>query len=70
MHTRRPRVPIPADGLQIHLTELEERLCTLVDECCKHSAPDVEARIAGGWVRDKVPQSPAFLVSILTRPPV
>lgn len=50
----------PLPSLEIQLTEQEDRLCTLLDDCSKHIAethpelPRVECRIAGGWVRDKV----------------
>lgn len=53
-----PARPLPS--LTIQLTEQEDQLCTLLDECSKsiHEAkpdsPPVECRIAGGWVRDKV----------------
>ena len=49
-------IPVPSE-LSVKLTPLEDQLCTLLDEC-KHDlankGQDVECRIAGGWVRDKV----------------
>jgi len=51
------RIEIPAD-LEIELTEVENRLCVLFDECTKHlqetQGINTSCRIAGGWVRDKV----------------
>lgn len=43
--------------LEVKLTPEEDRLCTLLDECKRDLAgkgTNVECRIAGGWVRDKV----------------
>lgn len=48
---------------QITLTAEEDRLCSLLDDFKAHvqqtepESPQVECRIAGGWVRDKVRQS-------------
>ena len=45
---------------QITLTAEEDRLCSLLDDFKRHvqetepESPQVECRIAGGWVRDKV----------------
>jgi tRNA nucleotidyltransferase (CCA-adding enzyme) len=54
LHTRRQ---IPGD-LKIELTEVENQLCTLLDECCtdlkETKSINTSCRIAGGWVRDKV----------------
>ncbi|KAJ7356826.1 hypothetical protein DFH08DRAFT_850219 [Mycena albidolilacea] len=54
LHTRRQ---IPGD-LKIELTEVENQLCTLLDECCtdlkETKSIDTSCRIAGGWVRDKL----------------
>lgn len=51
------RVSIP-DKMEIHLTEVEDRICTLLDRCTKQMKAeqglDTSCRIAGGWVRDKV----------------
>ncbi|KAF9015440.1 hypothetical protein BDQ17DRAFT_1209165, partial [Cyathus striatus] len=51
------RVPIPTD-MKIQLTDAEDRICTLLDDCTKYllqeKAVSVTCRIAGGWVRDKV----------------
>ena len=53
--TEKP-IPIP-EKLEVKLTEVEDQLCTLLDQC-RHDllkkGQDVECRIAGGWVRDKV----------------
>ncbi|KZV95619.1 hypothetical protein EXIGLDRAFT_610365 [Exidia glandulosa HHB12029] len=56
LHSPRERVQVPGDGLHVRLNEVEERICALLDECCKTvpEARDVECRIAGGWVRDKL----------------
>ncbi|KZT67656.1 hypothetical protein DAEQUDRAFT_728899 [Daedalea quercina L-15889] len=44
--------------MMIELTKEEDELCTLLDECTKHiketEGLEVECRIAGGWVRDKI----------------
>ncbi|KAJ7837207.1 hypothetical protein B0H14DRAFT_2792039 [Mycena olivaceomarginata] len=54
LHTRRQ---IPGD-LKIELTEVENQLCTLLDECCtdlkETKSINTSCRIAGGWVRDKL----------------
>ncbi|KAF8665065.1 hypothetical protein AX16_000533 [Volvariella volvacea WC 439] len=51
------RVPVP-ETMAIHLTDVEERICTLFDECTKHLKEEkgitTSCRIAGGWVRDKL----------------
>ncbi|KAF7306511.1 tRNA nucleotidyltransferase [Mycena indigotica] len=43
---------------EIKLTEVENKLCTLLDECCTHLREShgvtTSCRIAGGWVRDKL----------------
>lgn len=50
----------PLPSLEVQLTERENELCTLLDDCSKWicekypGTPSVECRIAGGWVRDKV----------------
>jgi hypothetical protein len=49
-------VSIPSE-LTVNLTPVEDQLCTLLDECRHELArkgKNVECRIAGGWVRDKV----------------
>ncbi|KAF8213616.1 hypothetical protein K438DRAFT_2009773 [Mycena galopus ATCC 62051] len=43
--------------MKIELTEVENQLCTLLDECCadlRTKNIDTSCRIAGGWVRDKL----------------
>ncbi|KAJ7923015.1 hypothetical protein B0H13DRAFT_1603054 [Mycena leptocephala] len=44
--------------MKIELTEVENQLCTLLDECCtdlkESKGLDTSCRIAGGWVRDKL----------------
>ena len=51
------RIDIP-EKMEIRLTEVEEQICTLLDECTKNLARQKDittsCRIAGGWVRDKV----------------
>jgi hypothetical protein len=53
----RPRAK-PFKPLQIHLTEVEEKLCDLLTECTQHIKEqdniETSCRFAGGWVRDKV----------------
>ncbi|KAI0320983.1 hypothetical protein OF83DRAFT_1051986 [Amylostereum chailletii] len=51
------RMRIP-EVMEITLTDVEEQLCTLLDDCTKHVSEvkgiRTSCRIAGGWVRDKV----------------
>ncbi|KAK0466375.1 uncharacterized protein EV420DRAFT_1261865 [Desarmillaria tabescens] len=51
------RVQLPAD-FKVELTEGEDRLCTLLDECTQYLKAEkgisTSCRIAGGWVRDKL----------------
>jgi tRNA nucleotidyltransferase (CCA-adding enzyme) len=50
------RIDIPKE-MTVTLSEDEERLCALLDECTRHLAEKgtrTSCRIAGGWVRDKV----------------
>ena len=53
----RQRVPIPQE-LSVRLTEDEDKLCTLLDDCTRYLRDEkginTSCRIAGGWVRDKV----------------
>jgi hypothetical protein len=49
-----PRVSLPNNNQEIRLTLVEENICHLLDECCRDHASDLQCRIAGGWVRDKV----------------
>jgi hypothetical protein len=48
----------PVKATQITLTDAESQLCSLLREFTSHlkttANQDVECRIAGGWVRDKV----------------
>ena len=49
-------VNVPSE-LSVNLTPVEDRLCTLLDECkrdLESKGEDIVCRIAGGWVRDKV----------------
>ncbi|THH04155.1 hypothetical protein EW145_g5734 [Phellinidium pouzarii] len=49
-------IPIPAT-FRVSLTPKEDQLCTLLDECkqqLEKNGQNVECRIAGGWVRDKL----------------
>lgn len=45
-------------NMEIHLTEQESQLCTLLDECTQYMKEtegiETTCRIAGGWVRDKL----------------
>ncbi len=60
------RVQLPVD-LNVKLTEGEDRLCTLLDECTQYLKTEkgisTSCRIAGGWVRDKV-RDIFYLVSL------
>ncbi|PBK76666.1 hypothetical protein ARMSODRAFT_1078769 [Armillaria solidipes] len=51
------RVQLPVD-LKVELTEGEDRLCKLLDECTQYLKTEKDistsCRIAGGWVRDKL----------------
>lgn len=51
------RVQVP-QMLEIKLTDEENELCTLLDQCTRHlketEGTVTSCRIAGGWVRDKV----------------
>ncbi|KAJ7151520.1 hypothetical protein C8R46DRAFT_1166436 [Mycena filopes] len=44
--------------MKIELTDVENQLCTLLDECCADlkntKGLETSCRIAGGWVRDKL----------------
>ncbi|TFY66207.1 hypothetical protein EVG20_g4884 [Dentipellis fragilis] len=46
------------ERMEIRLTDVEDQLCTLLDECTKYLAEsqgtNTSCRIAGGWVRDKL----------------
>jgi tRNA nucleotidyltransferase (CCA-adding enzyme) len=57
-HAQIDRNPIPIpEQPDVHLTEVEAKLCTLLDDCTKYLADKgtyTSCRIAGGWVRDKV----------------
>ena len=52
-----PRVLAP-EKLEIKLTETENSICDLLDECVKflknEKGISTSCRVAGGWVRDKV----------------
>ncbi|KAK0500640.1 hypothetical protein EDD18DRAFT_1067916 [Armillaria luteobubalina] len=51
------RIKLPVD-LNVELTEGEDRLCILLDECTQYLKTEkgisTSCRIAGGWVRDKL----------------
>jgi hypothetical protein len=51
------RVAMPANA-EIVLTDVEDQICTLLDECTQKLKTEknitTSCRIAGGWVRDKV----------------
>lgn len=58
-------IPVP-EKLEINLTPDEGQLYTLLDECkqeLQRKGEDVECRIAGGWVRDKVNRLNPFLLN-------
>ncbi len=63
------RVPTP-DRMAIKLTEEEDTLCNLLDECTRamKEAEGIQTscRIAGGWVRDKVRSSPCLPVPTIS----
>ena len=53
---RETPIKVP-EKLEIKLTPEEDQLYTLLDECKQElqmKGENVECRIAGGWVRDKV----------------
>ncbi|KAK7029656.1 CCA tRNA nucleotidyltransferase, mitochondrial [Paramarasmius palmivorus] len=57
-----PRSPVdrvfPPPEMVVELTEVEEKICVLLDNCKKYLEAEkgigTECRIAGGWVRDKL----------------
>ena len=53
-----PRISIP-DKMEINPTVTENSICELLDGCVKllesEKGISVKCRVAGGWVRDKVP---------------
>jgi tRNA nucleotidyltransferase (CCA-adding enzyme) len=63
-HTSVRRTTAP-DKLEVHLTDVETRICDLLHDCSKflHIEKGIETscRIAGGWVRDKVNIPPSYL---------
>ena len=60
---------VPPGNMEIRLTETENRICSLLDECTRwmkeEKELDTSCRIAGGWVRDKVRTSSDLPVNIL-----
>ncbi|KAF8061010.1 hypothetical protein FPV67DRAFT_1423258 [Lyophyllum atratum] len=48
----------PPSQMTIELTDVENQICTVLDECTKYlkedKGIDTSCRIAGGWVRDKL----------------
>jgi tRNA nucleotidyltransferase (CCA-adding enzyme) len=58
------------ENMEIRLTEKEDQLCTLLDECTTwmrtEKGLNTSCRIAGGWVRDKVLDILFQLVQALT----
>ena len=60
---------VTPDRMEIKLTEEENMLCNLLDECtrCMKETEGIETscRIAGGWVRDKVRSSSRSLVAVV-----
>ncbi len=63
------RIPIPKK-MEIHLTDSENELCTLLDGCTKwmkeEKGVETSCRIAGGWVRDKASIQIILAVLLLT----
>ena len=49
---------VPAQPPVVHLNEVEDKLCTILDEFVQHlekqDGIQTTCRFAGGWVRDKV----------------
>lgn len=49
---------VPLTPMAVELTEEEDQICALLDECTKQMKQEngqvTSCRIAGGWVRDKV----------------
>lgn len=49
---------LPPDKMEINLTDVENQVCVLLDECTQHLKNEegltTSCRVAGGWVRDKV----------------
>jgi hypothetical protein len=49
---------VPAQPPVVHLNEVEDKLCTVLDEFVQHleqqDGIQTTCRFAGGWVRDKV----------------
>lgn len=63
---REAPIPVP-EKLEINLTPDEDQLYTLLDECkqeLQRKGENVECRIAGGWVRDKVKHLNSIHLSI------
>jgi tRNA nucleotidyltransferase (CCA-adding enzyme) len=58
------------ETMEIRLTEKEDQLCTLLDECTTwmraEKGLNTSCRIAGGWVRDKVLDISLQSVQVLT----
>jgi tRNA nucleotidyltransferase (CCA-adding enzyme) len=49
---------LPPEPMEIKLTEVENQVCMLLDECTRQLKDEkglaTSCRVAGGWVRDKV----------------
>ena len=49
---------LPPAKMEIKLTDIEDQVCTLLDECTQQMKNEngmtTSCRVAGGWVRDKV----------------
>lgn len=55
---------VPPENMTIELTETENRVCALLDECAQtlheEKGVKISCRVAGGWVRDKVSKTLAL----------
>jgi len=62
LHNTSVRRTTAPDKLEVHLTDVETRICELLHECSKFLREEkgikTSCRIAGGWVRDKVNTPP------------
>jgi len=63
---------LPPEKMEIRLTDDENQVCTLLDECTRQMKDErglaTSCRVAGGWVRDKVNIGRPQRTSHLRRP--